>query len=200
MRVFGGMTRYLAATALALALSACSAPAPDSETSPAPDAAPSAAATATTPAPTASATAGARTLTLEGLGKLRIGEAVAADSGWTLGSGQTSDACLVYTSPDYPGAYAIVEEGKVRRISIGQRSDVKLVEGIGVGSTRAEVDANLPGFRETPHKYVEGGVDLTAPNAPGGDSAVRFEMGADGKVSIMHVGTEPVLGYVEGCA
>lgn len=193
------MKKMLATTALALALTACSAPAPEGEASATPEATASASANAT-PAPTASATASDRTLTLEGLGKLRIGEAVAADSGWTLGSGQASDVCLVYRSNDFPGAYAIVEGGKVRRISIGERSDVKLVEGIGVGSTRAEVDANLPGFRETPHKYVEGGVDLTAPNAPSGDPAVRFEMGADGKVSIMHVGTEPVLGYVEGCA
>jgi hypothetical protein len=41
-----------------------------------------------------------------------------------------SDSCLIFTSPAYPGAYAIVEGGKVRRISIGQRSKVKLAEGI----------------------------------------------------------------------
>ena len=28
----------------------------------------------------------------------------------------------------------------------------------------------------------------------------EIEIGADGKVSLMHVGTMPVLGYVEGCA
>jgi hypothetical protein len=41
---------------------------------------------------------------------------------------------------------------------------------------------------------------LTAPNAASGDPALRFEIGADGKVSLIHVGTMPVLGYVEGCA
>jgi hypothetical protein len=41
---------------------------------------------------------------------------------------------------------------------------------------------------------------LTAPNAASGDPALRFEIGADGKVSLVHVGTMPVLGYVEGCA
>lgn len=196
------MTKFLAATALALTLAACSAPAPDSEATATPDttASASASATATTPAPSASPSVSARTLTLEGLGKLRIGEPVPADSGWTTSETGGPDACLVYNSRDYRGAYAIVVGGKVRRISIGEGSDVKLVEGIGFGSTRAQVDANLPGFRETPHKYVAGGVDLTAPNAASGDPAVRFEMGADGKVSIMHVGTEPVLGYVEGCA
>ena len=33
-----------------------------------------------------------------------------------------------------------------------------------------------------------------------GDPALNFEIGRDGKVSIVHVGTAPVLQYVEGCA
>ena len=56
-------------------------------------------------------------------------------------------------SPAFPGAYAIVEGGKVRRVTVGERSDVKLVEGIGTGATEAAVRAAFPGFREEPHKY-----------------------------------------------
>lgn len=188
------------ATAVALALAACSAEAPPEgeATTPAATASATPSASPTTPAPGGSADS--RTLNLEGLGALKIGQAVPEGSGWAMRGAQASDACLTYSSPDYPGVYAIVEGGKVRRISVGGSSDVKLVEGIGVGSTRADVDANLPGFRETPHKYVEGGVDLTAPNASSGDPAVRFEMDPAGKVTIVHVGTEPVLGYVEGCS
>jgi hypothetical protein len=105
------------------------------------------------------------------------------------------------SSPDFPGVYSIVEEGKVRRITVGERSDVKLVEGIGVGAPETDVRAAFPGFRESPHKYVEPPAKyLTAPNAESGDPALRFETGADGKVSLIHVGTMPVLGYVEGCA
>ena len=86
-------------------------------------------------------------------------------------------------------------------MSVGQRSDVKLIEGIGAGASEAEVKAAFPGFVETPHKYVEApGKYLTAPNGDSGDSALRFEIGADGKVSQMHVGTAPVLGYVEACS
>ena len=143
----------------------------------------------------------ANVLTLQGLGALRIGEAVPAGSGWAERGAQISDMCRTVSSPDFPGVYAIVEEGKVRRITVGERSDVKLIEGIGVGAPEAEVRAAFPGFRESPHKY--GGPPakyLTAPNAPGGDPALRFEIGEDGKVSLVHVGTMPVLGYVEGCA
>ncbi|MET0240986.1 MAG: hypothetical protein ABW184_13935 [Sphingobium sp.] len=137
---------------------------------------------------------------LEGLGDLKIGEAVPKGSSWAERGAQTGDACRTVSSPDYPGVYAIVEGGKVARITVGQRSDVKLVEGIGVGSTEADVKKWFAGFRSEPHKYEEAPAKyLTAPNAASGDPAVRFEIGQDGKVKLLHVGTMPVLGYVEGC-
>jgi hypothetical protein len=89
----------------------------------------------------------------------------------------------------------------VARITVGQGSEVKLAEGIGVGAAEAEARAAFPGFRSEPHKYSEPPAKyLTAPNADGGDPARRFESGADGKVGLIHVGTRPVLFYVEGCA
>jgi hypothetical protein len=158
------------------------------------------------PAPTAAPAtevtpAAANVLMLEGLGALRIGESVPTASSWRERGAQIPGPCRTISSPDFPGAYAIVEKGKVRRITIGERSDVKLIEGIGTGASEAEVRAAFPSFREEPHKYVEKpGKYLTAPNAASGGSALRFEIGRDGKVSLMHVGTMPVLGYVEGCA
>jgi hypothetical protein len=138
---------------------------------------------------------------LEGLADLRIGQPVPAGSSWAPRGAQISDDCRTFSSPDYPGVYAIVSEGKVQRITVGQRSDVKLVEGIGAGATEKAVRDSFPGFREEPHKYSEAPAKyLTAPNAPSGDSALRFEIGQDGLVSLVHVGMMPVLGYVEGCA
>ncbi|EMD82958.1 hypothetical protein [Pacificimonas flava] len=140
-------------------------------------------------------------LGLEGLGELRIGEPVPADGTWAERGAQTGDACRTVSSPDYPGVYAIVTDGQVQRITAGQRSDVTLAEGIGVGASQAEVTEWFAGFREEPHKYVEAPAKyLTAPNAESGESALRFEIGEDGKVSMIHVGVMPVLAYVEGCA
>lgn len=145
--------------------------------------------------------AAARVLGLEGLGALRIGAPVPNDSGWAERGAQTGDACRTVSAPDYPGVYAIVEGGKVRRITVGARSDVKLVEGIGIGSSEADVVGAFPGFRSEPHKYEEAPAKyLTAPNAARGDAALRFEIGGDGKVALMHVGTMPALAYVEGCS
>lgn len=199
------MKHILPGAALLLGLAACSP-----EPSNAPDAAPgtsndSAVAPPPSPAPSPSAPAdmppAANILTLDGLGALRIGQEVPADGGWTERGAQISDACRTVSSPDFPGVHAIVEDGRVRRVTIGRRSDVKLIEGIGVGATEAEVRAAFPGFREAPHEY--GGPPakyLTAPNAGGGDPALRFEIGGDGRVGLIHAGTMPVLGYVEGCA
>jgi hypothetical protein len=140
-------------------------------------------------------------LALEGLGALRIGEAVPAGSPWRSRGAQIPGSCLTISSPEFPGAYAIVEDGKVRRITVGESSKVTLVEGIGSGASEAKVRAAFPSFREEPHKYVEKPAKyLTAPNAASGNSALRFEIGLNGKVSLMHVGTMPALGYVEGCA
>ncbi|HEY5721073.1 MAG TPA: hypothetical protein VIT45_02000 [Allosphingosinicella sp.] len=200
------MTQIIAATAILLCLAACS-----SEPAAGPDAAPGAANDSAPPAATAPAPAtpppvradapAANVLTLEGLGALRIGQKVPAGSRWAERGAQISETCRTISSPDLPGVYAIVEDGKVRRISVGQGSDVKLIEGIGVGATETEVRAAFPGFREEPHEYSEPPAKyLTAPNAPSGDPALRFEIGADGRVSLIHIGTMPVLGYVEGCA
>jgi hypothetical protein len=199
-----GMTKSFTVGALLLCLAACS-PQPNGSPDAAADTANEAEASPAPPAPpppavSADVPAGS-VLTLDGLGALKIGEPVPAGSGWAERGAQVSDACRTVTSPDFPGVYAIVEGGKVRRITVGGRSGVKLIEGIGTGATEAQVRAAFPGFREEPHKYVQAPAKyLTAPNAARGDPALRFEIGADRKVSLIHVGTMPVLGYVEGCA
>ena len=77
----------------------------------------------------------------------------------------------------------------------------KLVEAIGIGASEADVKAAFPGFREEPHKYEASPAKyLTTPGAERGGSALRFEIDGNGKVGLIHVGTMPVLGYVEGCA
>ncbi|AJY44462.1 hypothetical protein [Martelella endophytica] len=175
-----------AVTGIIIALSACS-PAPQAGN--------------TAVAPVAEQAAPSRTIGLDGLGSLKIGEPVPAGSSWKERGAQTSEACRTVTSPDYPGVYAIVTDGKVHRITVGQRSDVRLFEGIGVGASEADVRKWFAGFRETPHKYEAAPAKyLTAPNAESGDPALRFEIGSDGNVRLIHVGTMPVLGYVEACA
>ncbi|CAN5885663.1 hypothetical protein BH11PSE6_BH11PSE6_14840 [soil metagenome] len=150
-----------------------------------------------TPTPAAAPT---KVIGLEGLGDLRIGQPVPKNASWAERGAQTGDACRTVTSPDYPGVYAIVTEGKVQRITVGQRSDVKLVEGVGIGATEQDVRKWFVGFRAEPQKDEHSPTKyLTSPTAASVDPALRFEIGQDGKVKLIHIGTMPVLGYVEGC-
>lgn len=187
-------------------LAACSSQTPDDadpavedETSTAAPAPPMAS-DPTAPAPADETVQPANILTLKGLGDLRIGEAVPEGSSWAEKGAQVSESCRVLTSPDYPGAYAIVEEDRVRRISLGQRSTVKLAEGIATGDSEAAVKKHFP-YPETPHKYVDAPAKyMTSPDADSGRPALRIEIGREGNVSQIHVGTMPVLGYVEACS
>jgi hypothetical protein len=181
-------------------LAACSsqkesaAPAPEANAS-------TAAAAATEPPPTSRSTTatGGKVLALEGLGDLVIGKPIPAGSSFTSGGeGMPGSDCATRTSVAYPGVYALTEGGAIRRITVGKGSDVKLAEGIGTGSTEAEVLAAFPGFESEPHKYVGGKAKYLT--QPGTDPRLRFEIGEDGKVTDIHVGEMPQLGYVEGCA
>lgn len=95
-----------------------------------------------------------KVLPLESLDGLAIGQPAPADSSFAPRGAQVPGGCTTVSSPDYPGVYAIVEGEQVRRITVGERSDVKLAEGVGVGATESEVLTAFPGFRSEPHKYV----------------------------------------------
>lgn len=206
-----GMKRFtfLLTAASALALAACS-PTGDGASDAEIAAEESAAATtddsaitdapSSVPAATGTPATGGKILALEGLGGLRVGEPVPAGSSFAERGAQIGEECRTVSSPDYPGVYAITEGkgGPVRRITVGERSDVRLAEGIGVGATAQEVLAAFPGFRSTPHKYAAAPARYLT--QPGNEPRLRFEIGEDGRVSLVHVGLMPQLGYVEGCA
>lgn len=137
----------------------------------------------------------------DGLGDLRLGAPVPAGSAWAAGGAQASDTCLLYNSPDWPGAYAIVENGKVQRITLMRDAKARLASGIAVGADEAQVLKAYPGLREDLHAYVEPPAKyLTAPDAKDGKPALRFEIGTNRKVQQIHLGLWPVLGYVEACS
>lgn len=143
--------------------------------------------------------ADANTLTLEGLGELRIGEPVPSGSSFASRGAQIpGSACRTVSSPDYPGVIAMTIDGELRRITVSDGSKVALVEGISAGATEAEVRAAFPGFVESPHKYLAApGKYLTQ---PGTEPRLHFEIDTDKAVSLIHVGALPELTFVEGCA
>ncbi|OBX18033.1 hypothetical protein A9995_13930 [Erythrobacter sp. QSSC1-22B] len=193
------MKHYALLLPLALAVTACSPEAeePVADETTVATAEPAALEPAATPEPAASADA--NTLTLAGLGDLRIGEPVPAGSSFASRGAQIpGTTCRTVSSPDFPGVHAMTVDDEVRRITLSDESEVALVEGIGVGATEAEVRAAFPGFEESPHQYLAApGKYLTQ---PGEDPRLHFEIAADETVSLIHVGALPELIWVEGCA
>jgi hypothetical protein len=186
-------TAMVGASLAVLLLAGCGSEPAAERAEPEPDA--PATAEPAAPAPTV---ASAKTLTLEGYGGLTIGRPVPAGSPWAARGAQIPGGCTTISAPDWPGTYAIVEDNVVRRITVSDESDAKLLEGIGPGSTEAQIRAEFPSFVAEPHKYVEAPAKYLT--QPGDDPRLRFEIDAEGKVSMVHVGMKPTLEYVEGCA
>ena len=206
------MIRTLTTTAaVALLLAACGQP----EATP-PASAPE------TPAPTAPATPApdANALTAGGYGPLRIGmtkaEVIAAVGDKfnpSLVGGAEPDVCDQWRPARSPeGVTVMLENGILTRISVASPSTLKTDRGFGVGDTAAAIKAAYgPLAVAQPHKYSAPPAEdifvwTTGGPATAGEyvqdtaaRGVRYEINAEGKVQIIHIGG-PAIQLVEGCS
>lgn len=142
-------------------------------------------------------------LTPEGIGGLRIGTPARDIGEGFVADDDATGTCVIYTSPRYRGAWVMVEDGIVRRVSVGgllgQADDIATASGIRVGATEAAVRAAHPDLREEGHEYVAPpakNLYTAATDRPG----LRFEIDDQGRVSQIHGGQQPQLSYSEGCS
>lgn len=132
---------------------------------------------------------------------LRFGQPIPADSPWHADPVQASDECLIYTSKAAPHAYAIVIGNRLERVSYAQGAGFRLPSGIMLGSDEAAVRRAYPDFVREPHKYEAAPAGyLTQPNLAPDQTGLRFEIGPDRKVDVIHIGLPSSLSLVEGCA
>lgn len=146
----------------------------------------------------------AATLSAAGYDSIRI-DATPAQAGYGLADdGAYRDACRIFQSPRLPGLAALVEDGRIRRVTLytgrSGPSPIRTERGIGVGSTEAEVRAAYSPLGQEPHKYSAAPAKNLFWGEEGVPQALRFEIGENGKVSELHAGESPWLQYVESCS
>lgn len=167
--------------------------------------------------PAAAAAVDPNVLTPDGLGAVRIGmtadEVAAAwgpDANPEAVGGADPAACDQHHPARSPaGVTVMIEEGRLTRITLMRDATVKTERGFGLGDTGAAIKAAYGGgVVAQPHKYepapaedlfvwARGGSTnyVTDPTARG----VRYEVGGDGKVKMIHAGG-PSIQLVEGCS
>ncbi|GAW39699.1 hypothetical protein SH203_00075 [Brevundimonas sp. SH203] len=209
------MIRLTAVSACALlSLAACGR-----DDRPAAQAPTDAAPVAMTPAeqPPSAPAADPNTLTSEGLGAARIGMSKAdLIAAWgeranpkSVG-GAEPEVCDQFHPVRAPeGVNVMIQDGKLTRITLMRGARIKTDRGFGLGDTAMAIKQAYGGsiFVE-PHKYQAAPAEDLFVWARGGSTnyvadpsarGVRYEIGMDGKVSMIHAG-DPSIQLVEGCS
>lgn len=202
------MTRVLAAAAAAslLALAGCDRAGNGTTAEPA-------APPASTPAPSAPQVVDPKVLTAQGLGPVRIGMS-AAEVAAVWGAGPAPDdpspeGCNEFHPSGAPeGVNVMIQAGRLTRVSLIRNATEKTDRGFGVGDTAAAIKQAYGGaIVAQPHKYSPAPAEDLISWSSGGSTTyvtdpaargVRYEIGTDGKVSMVHAG-DPSIQLVEGC-
>lgn len=148
-------------------------------------------------------------ISIKALGSIEVGMTVkeASDaSGVALvpaAGAATRKACGYYEPEGGPnGVGFMVVDGRIIRIDIWPSSDIKTISGVGIGSSKAEIEAVYPGRIEvSPDPYTKGDYLTFVPETPG-ESIYRivFETNVEGKVVQFRAGQFPAVTWVNGCS
>jgi hypothetical protein len=138
--------------------------------------------------------------TFDGVGRARIGSSAAQlrELG-PVPQAANASACRVVTLDSLPaGVHVMLVNDSVARVDVDSTSDVRTVDGAGVGDSEARIRQLYAHVETQPHKYVANGhyLSVASPN----DSTRRIVFETDGSVVKRYrVGRRPEVDYVEGC-
>ena len=156
-------------------------------------------------------------LTSEGLGPVRIGMSRAdvmaawgADAAPNAVGGPDPESCEDFHPSKAPtGVSVMIQNGRLTRITLMRDATVKTDRGFGLGDSAMAIKQAYGGaIVAQPHKYQSPPAEDLFAWASGGSTqyvtdpaarGVRYEVGSDGKVMMIHAG-DPSIQLVEGCS
>lgn len=157
-------------------------------------------------------------ISVGGLGPVRLGMTIqeaanAAQVSFVVAPLTQSPECKYYlpeifnpekgirTAP-IDGIGLMVVNDQVIRIDIWPDSSIKTISGLGIGSTRAEIESVYDAKIEvTPHPYTQGSYLTLTPDASGSNLySLVFETDESGQVTQFRAGQLPAVTWTEGCS
>ena len=154
-------------------------------------------------------------LTADGLGPARIGmtrtdlvKAWGDDAQPAAVGGPDPETCDIFHPAKAPqGVLVMIQDGVLTRITLARDATIKTDRGFGLGDTAMAIKQTYGGavFAQ-PHKYQSAPAEDLFAWSRGGSTAyvtdpaargVRYEIGEDGKVAMIHAG-DPSIQLVEG--
>lgn len=146
-------------------------------------------------------------LTPSGWGPVRIGMnrdqvSKALHAGLEGDAFDNEGSCIeLYSSdPKLAGLYFMFLDGKLSRVSAGDKSRIDTPRGMGVGATADEIrKAYGEKLKAEPHHYLDLPAEYLTYWVKPEKSGVRFETDAQRKVESIHAGNSSIQ-YIEGCA
>jgi hypothetical protein len=113
---------------------------------------------------------------------------------------EDENVCVEKIISGREGMWLMFEEGRLTRISIGEKSRITTPRRIGLGATAASVrKAYGKGLEAEPHHYVGLPAQYLTYWTVRNKRGVRFETDRKRRVETIHAGG-PSIQYVEGCA
>lgn len=153
-------------------------------------------------ADTASLADGAWTVSVDGVGDLRIGMQLSELMPYleqdtdTIGVRGGCRYVTVTGAPD--SVLFMVESGHLARIDV-RGGTTATAEGAQIGDEERRIETLYPDLRRMPHKYTDGNYLIVIPAAT--DTLRRYVFETDGEhVTQYRAGVYPQVEWVEGCA
>lgn len=107
---------------------------------------------------------------------------------------------LYSSDPKLAGLYFMFLDGKLSRVSAGDKSRIDTPRGMGVGATADEIrKAYGEKLKAEPHHYLDLPAEYLTYWVKPSKSGVRFETDSQRKVETIHAGNESIR-LIEGCA